>query len=343
MSEPHDTAARLAAALRRHAGLHGHVDGLRRLTGGATKTTWSFDLVAPEGRHALILQQAPALPALPASPDPVQSGPRRLATPRLAAADDARLMTVARAHGVPAPRVLAMLDVQDGLASGYITERVEGETLGRKLVNDPALAAARGAMAAQAGTILAAIHATPTQALPFLQRLSPAQELAVYGDLLERTGFRHAALAFALQWTRQHLPTGGRQTLVHSDFRTGNLIVGPEGIRCVLDWEIARIGDPMQDLGVLCMRTWRFGGTPEVGGFGARADLYAAYERASGMPVDAARVRFWEAFSNLKWAIGCVRRGLSVRADGSAASLELCAVGRRMEEPLWDFFQLIEG
>jgi aminoglycoside phosphotransferase (APT) family kinase protein len=80
----------------------------------------------------------------------------------------------------------------------------------------------------------------------------------------------------------------------------------------------------------------------EAGGFGSREDLYTAYERAERHAVDPMRVRFWEAFSNLKWAIGCVRRGLSVRDDGSPASVELCAVGRRMEEPLWDFFQLIE-
>jgi aminoglycoside phosphotransferase (APT) family kinase protein len=331
MSDAHDIAARLAVALRRHAGLHGQVDGLRRLTGGATKTTWSFDLADGARRRPMILQQTPALPA-PTAPS----------APKLRAAEDARLMMAARAHGVPAPVVLAILDAEDGLADGYITERVEGETLGRKLVTDAAHAEARGAMAAQAGTILAAIHAMPAESLAFLQQLSPSRELAVYGALLERTGLRHPALEYALQWVRRHLPAAWRDTVVHADFRTGNLIVGPEGIRCVLDWEIARVGDPMQDLGVLCMRTWRFGGAAEVGGFGQREDLYAAYERASGMAVDPARVRFWEAFSNLKWAIGCVRRGLSTRADGTPASLELCAVGRRMEEPLWDFFQLIE-
>jgi aminoglycoside phosphotransferase (APT) family kinase protein len=340
VSGVHDLGPRLASALQRHAGLNGRVEDLRRLTGGATKTTWSFDLLTGDGRQPMILQQTPArLPSSGPSPGP-SFGP---CAPKLDAAEDARVMIAARAHGVPAPRVVAILDVHDGLDRGYVTARVEGETLGRKVVGDPALAVARAAMAAQAGAILAAIHATPTQQLPFLQHLSPAQELAVYGDLLERTGFRHPALEFALQWIRRHLPTEWRDALVHSDFRTGNLIVGPEGIRCVLDWEIARIGDPMQDLGVLCMKTWRFGGAPEAGGFGARDDLYAAYERASGMPVDPARVRFWEAFSNLKWAIGCVRRGLSVRGDGSPASVELCAVGRRMEEPLWDFFQLTEG
>lgn len=335
MNAAHDIEHRLANAMQRHAGLQGRVDDLRRLTGGATKTTWSFDLLTTGGRRPMILQQTPEPPASPAS--------ARLAAPKLNAVEDAQVMIAARAHGVPAPTVLAILDVHDELEHGYVTERIEGETLGRKLVADPAYAGARGVMAAQAGAILAAIHAMPVADLPFLKRLSPAQELDVYSDLLSRTGFRHPALEYAVQWVQKNLPTHWRDALVHSDFRTGNLIVGPDGIRCVLDWEIARVGDPMQDLGVLCMRTWRFGGAGEAGGFGARDDLYAAYERASGTPVDPQRVRFWEAFSNLKWAIGCVRRGLSARADGSPASVELCAVGRRMEEPLWDFFQLIEN
>ena len=337
MDAPH-IARRLALALQRHAGLHGSVEDLRRLTGGATKTTWSFDLLTADGRRPMILQQMPTTTASAS-----ESASAGIAAPKLDAAEDARVMIAARAHGVPAPAVLAVLDVHDGLERGYVTERVEGETLGRKLVSDPAYAGARRAMAAQAGTILAAIHSMPVAELPFLQRLSPARELEVYAGLLARTGFSHPALEYAVQWVRKNLPADWHDALVHSDFRTGNLIVGSEGIRCVLDWEIARIGDPMQDLGVLCMRTWRFGGAGEAGGFGAREDLYAAYERASGRPVDPLRVRFWEAFSNLKWAIGCVRRGLSVRADGSPASLELCAVGRRMEEPLWDFFQLIEA
>jgi aminoglycoside phosphotransferase (APT) family kinase protein len=331
MASHGDIAIALAAALERHTGMAGRIENLRRLTGGATKRTWSFDLAADSQHVPLILQQTPAPP--PAS--------QRPAAPKLSAAQDACLMKLACAHGVPAPVVHAILDERDGLGDGYVTERIEGETLGRKVVTDPTFTAARAAMATQAGEILAAIHQLPTDELPFLQRLSPADELQVYRELLARTGVRHPALEFALQWVRQHLPAEWNDGVVHSDFRTGNLIVGPDGIRCVLDWEIARVGDPMQDLGVLCMKTWRFGGAGEVGGFGSREDLYAAYERAAGSPVDPQRVRFWEALSNLKWAIGCVRRGLSTTDDGRPASVELGAVGRRLEEPLWDFFELI--
>lgn len=325
------TAAALQAALARQGGGAGEVRNLRRLTGGATKKTWAFDWIAGGAQQALILQQAPG----PAGPPG--------GAPKLGAAQDAALMIAARAGGAPAPLVRLVLQPQDGLGEGYVTEFVAGETLGRRVVRDEAFATARPRMARQCGEILATIHRLPTEPLQFLQRLSPADELRVYGDALARSGVRHPALAYALRWTEQNLPLDWEPAVVHADFRTGNLIVGPDGVRCVLDWEIARIGDAMQDLGVLCMRTWRFGGAGEVGGFGSREDLYAGYEATSGQRVDPRRVRFWEAFSNLKWAIACARRGSSVRADGRQASLELSAVGRRLEEPLWDFLALTEA
>ena len=326
------TAAALARVLARTVG-PGEVEGLRRLTGGATKTTWSFDWVGPHGARPLILQQT-----APVAPELVGSGKR---VPKLGAEEDAAIMTVAREGGVPAPEVVHLLAPGDGLGGGYITARVEGETLGRRIVADPGFADARGTMARQCGEILAAIHRLPVAKLPFLAPLSAAGELALYGGMLAQYDLVHPVLSYALRWVGERLPAQDRVAVVHSDFRTGNLIVDPAtGIRCVLDWEIARLGDPMQDLGVLCLRTWRFGGAGECGGFGSREDLYAAYEAASGERIDPRRVRFWEAFSNVKWAIACVRRGLAQGADGRAASVELAAVGRRLEEPLWDFLNL---
>ena len=327
-----ETAATVAAALRpvlaRQARAHGEVQSLQRLTGGATKQTWSFDWVCEGSREALILQQTTEPPSPPGRP------------PKLSAEQDAALMTAAREAGVPAPRVHLVLRPEDGLGPGYVTGRVEGETLGRKLVADPALAEARAQLAAQCGRALAAIHALPAARFGFLQALSPSDELRLYAGLLDGLERRHGALAYAVRWVATHLPQQWQARVVHADFRSGNLIVGPEGLRCVLDWEIARIGDPMQDLGVLCLRTWRFGGAGEVGGFGSRDDLYAAYEAAGGGRVDPGRVRFWEVFSNLKWAISCVRRGSARRADGRPAGIELAAIGRRLEEPLWDLLQL---
>ncbi len=331
VSEAASIAHALQKVLGRTGGSDGEVQRLQRLTGGATKQTWSFDWVSGGRREALILQQTPA-------PATGQSASR---APKLSAEQDAMLMIAAREGGVPAPVVRLILQPTDGLGEGYVTGFVEGETLGRRVVHEAAFAGARHVMARQCGAILAAIHGLPRADLSFLKTLSPAEELSVYGGLLQPFGLRHPALAYALRWVEENLPGDWEEAVVHADFRTGNLIVSPTGVNCVLDWEIARVGDPMQDLGVLCMRTWRFGGRAEVGGFGSREDLYAAYEAESGRTIDPGRVRFWEAFSNLKWAISCARRGLAVRGDGRPAGIELAAIGRRIEEPLWDFFSLI--
>lgn len=321
-------AAALREAFVRQGGGEGEVQSLQRLTGGATKRTWAFDWASGGRTDRLILQQVTEAPVAAGGP------------PKLSAEQDAALMAVARDHGVPAPAVRLVLDPAGPLGRGYVTERVDGETLGRKLVGDAELAPARAVLARQCGAVLAAIHRLPAQRLPFLQELSPADELRRYVALLGGLERRHTALAYAVRWVADHLPARWTKAVVHADFRTGNLIVGRDGLRCVLDWEIARVGDPMQDLGVLCMRTWRFGGAGPVGGFGTREDLCAAYEAAGGEPVDPGRVRFWEVFGNLKWAISCVRRGSARRADGGPDGIELAAIGRRLDEPLWDLLGL---
>jgi aminoglycoside phosphotransferase (APT) family kinase protein len=261
-------------------------------------------------------------------------------TVHLTAEQDAQLMLAAVGAGVPAPRVRAVLTPADALGSGYITERVAGETLGPRILRDERFAAARPRMAAQCGEILAAIHRIDLAAVPFLRRQDAAEQVAAQRQIVDFLGFRLPALELGLRWAAEHAPRNPRHTVVHGDFRTGNLIVGEDGIRCVLDWEIAQSGDPMQDLGWVCVKTWRFGGPHPVGGFGAREDLFAAYEKASGFAIDPAHVRFWEAFGSVKWAIGCLRmatRGIE------EVGIERCAIGRRIEEPLWDFLNLIEG
>jgi aminoglycoside phosphotransferase (APT) family kinase protein len=324
-----DFTTRLESVLERKLGATGKLSDLKRLTGGANRSTWSFDCQVGHSRLPFILQLAMEME------DPVAG-----MTPEVDSDQQAQLMIAAVEAGAPAPRIRAILEPGDGLGHGYITDRVAGETLAPRILRDDRFAPARKLMARQCGEILAAIHRIDPNKVPFLVRQNAAAHVEAHRKVVDHYGFHLPALDLALRWAAENIPAKQRHTVVHGDFRLGNLIVGDEGIRCVLDWELAQTGDPMQDLGWLCIKTWRFGGPHPVGGFGTREDLFAAYEQSSGHPVDPAHVRFWEAFSNVKWAVDCLRLG---SRGVEEMAIERSAIGRRIEEPLWDFLNLIEG
>ena len=337
---PEELAERLAALLQRaHNARSVRIEGLRLLTGGASRQTWSFD--------ALIEHPDGSTETLPLV---LRSDPRR--GPNFMPREtEHRLLAAAHAEGVPVPRVHLMGDDTLG-APGFLMERVEGETIARRLLRDDEYAGARKVMAAQLGAILARIHAVPIEkhgldalAVPPPDR-SPAEgEL----DRFEMT-YRaiapepHPAFELAFRWLRRHLPPpSSARNLVHGDYRIGNVIVGPEGIRAILDWELAHVGDPMEDLGWICVRSWRFGNDDlPVGGVGTREQFFVAYEKAGGAPVDPDRVRFWEAFGNLRWGIICLSQGRTY-FDGHSPSVDLASIGRRTAETEWELLSLMEG
>lgn len=326
---------RVDALAQRWLGANGPCTELQTLTAGANKGTWSFNAPSAAGATAFILQrQAPS-----GAPDPDAQTDDWV--PHLDGTQEFQVMQAAQAADVPVPQVRHILQAGDALGEGAVTERVDGETIPARLLRQPELAQARQKMAAQCGRILAGIHRVPLDGLPFLREFDGSETLAMFRRTLDRMDYPVPALELALRWARERLPRNPRRTLVHGDFRTGNFIVGAEGIRAILDWEIAHAGDPMEDLGYLCMRTWRFGGAQPVGGFGARADLFAAYEKAGGR-VDPDEVRFWEVVGSMRWALGCVRRGYAFRHQ-QGRKLEFAAVGRRLEEPIYDLLNVIEG
>jgi aminoglycoside phosphotransferase (APT) family kinase protein len=324
---------KLQAAIARHLGAPGEIRALTRLTGGAVKTTWAFDAVVSTDTLPLILQLSPPRRTGATHARPIAG---------IHGAHEAALLAAALAAGVPAPRVRIVLRPDDELGEGTVTDRVAGETLGRKIATDARLAAVRPTLAAQCGSILAAIHRIDATGLDFLVPQTAEAQLAMYRAFADTYDHPLPAIELGLRWVAENLPKAPRVSVVHGDFRNGNLIVGDDGVRCVLDWELAQRGDPMLDLGWLCVKTWRFGGRLPVGGFGHREELFLAYEQAGGGPVDPAHVRFWEAFGCVKWALMCMQMGLGY-LHGGRGNIEAVAIGRRIEEPLLDFLDLITG
>jgi len=327
------TVEELAASVARHLGREQPVvENLRRMSGGASRETYTFDVVGPEGRDGLVLRRDPSALLSGASID--RSG-------------EAALLVAAGSAGVPVPAVRFVLDAEDGLGDGFVMERVEGETIARKILRDDEFANARRQLAAQCGEIAARIHSVPIDAVAHLARplgdAHPAvAQLQQYRDVLDMFGEPHPAFELGLRWLSARMPASPRITLVHGDYRNGNFIVGPDGIRAVLDWELAHIGDPLEDLGWLCVKSWRFGNNDKpAGGFGSYDDLVDAYEATAGVTVDRDALRFWEAFGTLKWGIICISQAFT-HLNGVVRSVELATLGRRVCEMEHDLLQLLD-
>jgi aminoglycoside phosphotransferase (APT) family kinase protein len=333
MSDLDQFRDRLQAVIAERLGGPGEIKGLTRLTGGATRITWSLDALIGDAVQSLIFQQVLDRRLRPG--DPIG----RLA--RVSGDRDAALMMAAGRRGVPVPRVRLILSPDDGLGSGFISDRMDGETLGGRINRDPRLELARARMAAQCGEILAAIHDTDASELSFLIKQDAAEQVAVYRDIWNSFDYPVPAVELGFEWAAAHIPGQQRTTLVHGDFRNGNFIVTEDGIRAVLDWELAHLGDPVEDLGWLMVKTWRFGGKLQVGGFGSREQLLESYERASGVHVSVEHALFWEAFGCLKWAVMCMIKGQSYLSDRRERTVEALAIGRRTQEPVYDFLNLV--
>jgi aminoglycoside phosphotransferase (APT) family kinase protein len=129
--------------------------------------------------------------------------------------------------------------------------------------------------------------------------------------------------------------------VVHGDFRLGNVIVGGDGLRAVLDWELVHLGDPMEDLGWMCVKAWRFGSPLPVAGVGEYERLFEAYEAAGGAAIDGDVVRWWEVLGTLKWGIMCIMQA-NAHLSGVARSHELAAIGRRVCENEHDLFLALQ-
>ncbi len=335
--EPGEIVKRLTGFIR----AEGHfknvsVENFQKMPGGASREIWSFDCAIDDGasvrRRAMVLRRDP--------------GAHKIDTSRR---NEFMVIRAAFEDGVPVPEVFWLSDDPSVLgAAFFIMERIEGETLARRLLRDDAYANAREVIPSQLAAILAKIHRIDP-AKHQLDFLAPADDAAALAEVKRyEENFRqlalepHPAFELAFRWLLSRVPKTSRKTLVHGDYRIGNVIFGPEGVRSILDWELAHLGDPMEDVGWMCVRAWRFGNDQKpVGGLASREDFFRAYEQASGVSVDPDAARFWEVFGNLRWGIITISQART-HIDGFVKSVELASIGRRTAETELELLNLIE-
>ena len=315
------------------AAKNSRVTDLIRLSGGASQETWAFKISGDDGATArYVLRRAPGGQAIDRSQAAIS-----LET-------EARLIDLAHSLGTPTPKVIHICTADDGLGDGFIMAFLDGETIARKILRDDAYAKARAQLAEACGKALANIHQLPlsetaTMDLPQSDGLS---QIAQYEEIYRSIDRPRPIIELAFQYLKKTVPAPSPNVLVHGDFRLGNLMVDQTGLAGVLDWELAHIGDPREDIGWICVNSWRFGQSAQrVGGFGQLEAFLSAYEAAGGPSFTAQQIGWWEMLGSLKWGIMCMMMYESFRT-GATPTVERAAIGRRVSETEIDLLNLIE-
>ncbi|HTW03777.1 MAG TPA: phosphotransferase, partial [Streptosporangiaceae bacterium] len=194
MTEASGLAGFLASRLRALWGDDVEITGIGRVAGGASREGWGAQARTGDGaEHRLILLR-----------DPPGTAPRR------DPAVEAAALVAARAAGVPAPRLHDRGEEPPGRAY-LLMERLEGETIPRRLLRDEIYAAARPGLARRLGQVLAGIHRVDPEAVPGLPRADALGEaLRLYREFDEP----RPALEIGLRWLAEHRPPARPDALV---------------------------------------------------------------------------------------------------------------------------------
>jgi aminoglycoside phosphotransferase (APT) family kinase protein len=303
----------------------------RQLTAGASQETFSILVETDGGQRQYALRRCP-----PTQQSGQIQGQVGLAT-------EARLLQMAGRADIPVPGVLYVLQDTDGLGDGFLMDWLSGETLGQRIVKSEALAGIRPSLARQCGEVLARLHAIELdqELAKSLPTIGPASLVQETWDHYRELDVPVAMIDYSARWLLENLPSQSRKTLVHGDFRNGNLMIDETGIVAVLDWELAQLGDPVRDLGWLCVNSWRFGCSDlPVGGFGAVEDLLEGYQAESGIVISTEELRFWQIFGSFWWSVTTLGMAATWRS-GETPSLERPVIGRRSSEAQMDCVNLV--
>jgi aminoglycoside phosphotransferase (APT) family kinase protein len=319
----------IVALCQRLSGETHTLDALRRLTGGANMESWRIDY----GPHSWVMRRMP--PGIEEAGDDDRTG--------IDVDTEAEVIAAAIRNGVTAPKIVGSLISTDTLGSGFVMQRINGETLPHKILDNPQYASATEQLTRQCAAELAKIHSIPMAELPAgIGYASTAEIVDRLAQRYEMYGAQIPVFDLALRWLADNLPVPRSAVLLHGDFRMGNLIIDHQGIAGVLDWELAHIGDPAHDLAYLCMPSWRFGHYDKpVGGFGQLDELLSHYEEFSAQAIPTVDIKFWMVLSSLGWGMGTLKFA-DLWRSGQDQTLERAVVGRRTSETEIDLLLMLE-
>jgi aminoglycoside phosphotransferase (APT) family kinase protein len=286
-------ADRLSAYLTRTRGEPVAVEALSRIPGGASRETYRFDAVTGAGREGLILRRDP--------PGSLIDTDRRL--------EFLALRSFA-GKGVAAPEAIAL--EEDGAELErpfFIMSRIDGGAAGSPFGADPygGHAAAigegfftlMGKIAGEATPGLAITEAAPDPGPDGCWR----RELDYWAGVIDADEAHPQPIVRAAirRLRRRPPPAAAKIAVVHGDLRSGNFLHDGEGrILAVLDWEMAHLGDPLEDLAWAMDPLWSRPGDPRISGMVPAQEGLAIWRRASGLEIDAGALAWWSLFASVK-------------------------------------------
>lgn len=305
--------------------IEGEIVNLEPLTGGASKEIWKFEVNANGKSDRYILRRGSGV-----------EGPLAIKT-----SDEAKIQKTVRKLGAQVPEIVAVSSLDEELGDAYIMKFVDGESIARKILRDEEYKNTLPKLAFECGQSIAKIHQADINEFPFLPSKTVFEQI---NDLYQTyVSFKQPSPVFEYThlWLKKQNFGEINDALVHGDFRLGNIIVGKDGLKSVIDWELAHIGNPLQDLGWICGNSWRFGNTNKVvGGFGDLADLLKGYNSVSNYHVNENMVKAWQVFGTFRWGVICLIQA-SAHLTGSINSVEKAAIGRRVSETEIDIVDLL--
>ena len=318
----------LASALSKkllEVGIEGKVSNLEPLTGGASKEIWKFEVSNAKQSTKMILRRGSGI-----------EGPLAIKT-----ADEARIQKEVIKVGAPVPIILAVSKNEEELGDSYIMHFVEGESIARKILRDKEYKKALPILAYQCGEAIAKIHNVDINNFSFLPKKPAEDQLEDLYSTYQSFEQPSPVFEYAYLWLKEQDFGNFQESLVHGDFRLGNIIVNEDGLQSIIDWELAHIGNPLQDLGWVCGNSWRFGKNDKVvGGFGELEDLLEGYNSVSKLRVNKEMVRCWQVFGTFRWGVICLIQAYA-HLNGTINSIEKAAIGRRVSETEIDIVDLL--
>ena len=318
----------LASALSKkllEVGIEGKVSNLEPLTGGASKEIWKFEVSNAKQPTKMILRRGSGI-----------EGPLAIKT-----ADEARIQKEVIKVGAPVPIILAVSKNEEELGDSYIMHFVEGESIARKILRDKEYKKALPVLAYQCGEAIAKIHNVDINNFSFLPKKPAEDQLEDLYSTYQSFEQPSPVFEYAYLWLKEQDFSNFQESLVHGDFRLGNIIVNAEGLQSIIDWELAHIGNPLQDLGWVCGNSWRFGKNDKVvGGFGELEDLLEGYNSISKLKVNKEMVKCWQVFGTFRWGVICLIQAYA-HLNGTINSIEKAAIGRRVSETEIDIVDLL--